>query len=367
MNRPKTLGPILAAALLAAVALVAGFYWGRSHGKAAGTTEEGAAEAGPVAAVKVAPIVMGKLEGQVSAFGSIVPAPGASQTISVAYECRVASVAIREGQVVAPGTALLTVTDSPDSLLALEQSRIDLRAAEASLQQTRSRHELKLADNGQLAQAQQAFDSAQTKVKSLEARHKDEGVVQILRASAPGVVLRIPTQVGAVVLAGSSLVELADTSKLEARLGVEPQDAARLRPGGPLNLAAVDGKNSITAQARLRTLSPAINPTTRLRDAYVALPVGHGFVLGQYVSGKLNAEAHEGLIVPYAAVLPDEGRFVLFTVRNGHARRHEVVIVLQNGDRTQVSGKDLDPAEPVVVQGNYELKDGMAVRVEQVP
>ena len=37
---------------------------------------------------------------------------------------------------------------------------------------------------------------------------------------------------------------------------------------------------------------------------------------------------------------------------------------MQGGELLLVSGEDLDAAEPVVVQGNYELEDGMAVEVE---
>lgn len=368
MNRSKWLGAALLVAFLAAAMIALGFAWGRGHGaqgKAGEPAESGAPEEGPIAPVKVATLRKGKLEGQISAFGSIVPAPGASQAMTVAYESRVISIAVSEGQVVTQGTILLTVADSPDAFLALEQARIDLKAAEITLQQAKSRHELKLADNAQLAQAEQAFDSAASKVKSLEARHM--GATQIIRALQTGVVARLPVQVGAVVPAGTPLAEVADTSRLEARLGVEPQEAARLHPGGTLTLAMMDGKGSASAQARIRTVSPAINPATRLRDAYISLPPGHPFALGQYVNGSLSAASQEGLIVPHEAVLPDEGRYVLFTLRKGHAVRHEVQVLLQGGDQIQVSGEGLDASEPVVIQGNYELQDGMAVRIEQVP
>jgi RND family efflux transporter MFP subunit len=354
----------LAASLFTVAALAAGFFWGRSHAKDSGPKEAATDKESVTASVRVVPVQKGTLESRISAFGSIVPAPGAAQTISVAYECRVASIAVSEGQLVAAGTPLLTVTDSPDAFLALQQARIDEQAAETQLQQTSKRHDLKLADNGQLALAEQVFQSAQARLKSMESRHM-EGT-QALRAKAPGVVIRIPVQVGAVLPPGSSLVELTDLQRLESRLGVEPQDAVHLRPGGFLTLSVVDGNSTATTQARIRTVSPTINPITRLMDVFVSLPRGHTFVLGQYINGKVLATEKEGLIVPYAAVLPDEGGYVLFTIRDGHAVRHQVQVLLQSGDRVQVTGQDLTSSEPVVVQGNYELQNGMAVRVEQV-
>ena len=354
---------VLMTSVLVLVALVSGFYWGRMHGRDSGGKEGPTETEHVTATVKVIAMQQGTMESRISTFGCIVPAPGASQTITVSYECRVASIEVSEGQVVVPGTLLVTVTDSPDAFLALEQARIDEKAADTQLQQARQRHALKLADNGQLAQAEQLFNSAQARLKSLEARHLGEA--QKLRAKAPGVVTRIPVQVGAVLPSGSPLAELADTRRLEARFGLEPQDAAQVRPGGALTLSAVDGKGTPTVQGHIRSVSPTINATTRLVDVFVPLPPRHLFLLGQFVNGKLLATTRQGFIVPYAAVLPDDGRNVLFTVRNGRAVRHEVEVLLQSNDRVEVAGKDLDPSEPVVIEGNYELQDGMAVLVEK--
>ncbi len=361
MTRPKFLWPILAASCCVLVALVLGFLWGRSGGK---TPESGEAESkvSVVAIVKAVPIQKGRLEGRISTFGSIVPIPGAAQSISVPYECRVLSLGVSEGQPVVAGAPLLSVVDSPDALLALDQARIDARSADIQLQQVRSRHALKLADNAQLAQAQQSYDSTQTRLKSLEARQM--GAPHVLRAMAHGVAVKVFAQVGAVVPAGSPLLELVDTARLEARLGVEPQDTARVSPGGSVDLTVVETVDKTKVQARIRTVSPAINPTTRLRDVYVSLPSGHPFVFGQFVRGSLLAVAREGFIVAYASVLPEDGKQVIYTIRKDHAVRHEIQILLQSGDQLQVSAQDLEVGELVVTQGNYELQDGMAVRVE---
>lgn len=362
MNRPKHLWPILAACLCVLTSLFLGFLWGKSNRKGTEAVEPEAKE-GVVAMVKTAAIQKGKLEGRLAVFGSIVAAPGSAQTISVPYECRVSSIAVREGQFVPAGFPLATVADSPDALLALEQARIDAISTNAQLQQAKSRHSLKLADNAQLAQAQQAFDSAQTRLKSLESRQM--GTAHSLRSVASGVVVKVAAQVGAVLPAATSILEVVDPSRLEARLGIEPQDALRACVGGSVEVIVVDGVNAAKAKATLRGISPVINPATRLRDGYVTLPAGHPFLFGQYVRGNLLAAAREGFIVPYASVLPEDGKHVLYTVRKGLAVRHEVQILSQDGDRIQIVGQDLDPSEPVVIQGNYELQDGMAVRVEE--
>jgi membrane fusion protein (multidrug efflux system) len=66
--------------------------------------------------------------------------------------------------------------------------------------------------------------------------------------------------------------------------------------------------------------------------------------------------------VPRSAVLHDGNGDYLFQVSEGVARR-VAVTVESDGDRLLgISGAGLDPALKVVVQGNYELSDGMAVR-----
>ena len=65
--------------------------------------------------------------------------------------------------------------------------------------------------------------------------------------------------------------------------------------------------------------------------------------------------------VPRQAVLSDDQGSYLFQVANRHAQRVAVQVVGEAAQSYGVTGK-LDPQLPVVVLGNYELRDGMAVR-----
>ncbi len=70
-------------------------------------------------------------------------------------------------------------------------------------------------------------------------------------------------------------------------------------------------------------------------------------------------------MVPRSAVLRDAKGAYLFQVLQGKARRVDVVAGLEQGGLLAVHaapGQRLEPAQPVVSLGNYELQDGMAVR-----
>ena len=74
---------------------------------------------------------------------------------------------------------------------------------------------------------------------------------------------------------------------------------------------------------------------------------------------------HDGvgfLVVPRSAVLPDDEKQVLFTVKNGKAVKHEVKTGITNDDFVEVLSHELHEGDLVVSLGNYELEDGMAIQ-----
>lgn len=58
---------------------------------------------------------------------------------------------------------------------------------------------------------------------------------------------------------------------------------------------------------------------------------------------------------------------MLFTIEKGRARKHVVRVGLENEKEIEILGDSLAPGTPVAILGNYELKDGMAVKVDRAP
>jgi membrane fusion protein, multidrug efflux system len=365
--KPRTLWIAAAAALVVTIACAFFAYRAGSFAGAAGAAGRAVSAPPPevTAAVAVVPIKEGILTRAVDAFGSVVPAPGALFTLSVPFDCRVDRVLVSEGQAVSKGMLLLSVSGSPDAKLALDQADAEAAAARDTLRQVQERHGLKLADDAALAQARGVADAAEARLKSLQARRLDGP--HDLSAPADGIVYRLPFSRGASVTAGTSLADVADGGALEARFGVEPSERGRFVPGSAVTLQAVDGGGAAPVAGRIRAVSTAINPATRLVDVYVALARGNGLALGAYLKGSFTAASTAGLVVPYSAVMPWESGFVLFTVKDGRAVRHAVTVTTDNGEEAAVAGAGLAAGDLAVVTGNYELEDGMAVRVETGP
>ena len=344
-----------ALALLLATALFA------CKGQAPRKTVQGS-EQGPTAMVKVAAIRAGVLAEPVTAYGSVVPAPGSLCAISLSYDARVLSVAVSEGEAVKAQERLIEVQGSPDARLALDEARLSAEAAGRAYQQVKVQNQLHLADDSALANATKDYKSALARQKSLEAR--DLFAPRWLTSSAAGVITRLGAQSGAIVPAGAPLAEVAAPAKLAVRLGIEPSAAKGLKPGAKIRLSAVDGKGANPLEAAILSVAPAVNPSTRLVDLYAALPKDPPFLLGEYVEGTITPEGVKSLVVPYEAVLPQGGGHVVFTVDQNKAARHEVTLLARTDHEVAVSGKGLSAGQMVVTAGAYELEDGMAVCTE---
>lgn len=323
--------------------------------------DSASAAAGPVADVKVSPVKEETISSVIAAYGDVVPAPGAIQVVSVPYETRVSRIMVSAGQKISQDDALLELEPSPDTLLKLEQAKNAYEISRQNLDHMKELFALKLATNAQILGARESFRQASLQLESLKNRGVDGR--KTIRAHVGGLISRIKVQEGAIVPAGNPLMEIVAQNRLEVRLGVEPGDAARLASDRRVYLSSVNEPAQKTVSGRIRKISQAVNPATRLVDVFVALPGPGRFLLGEYVTGRIQTASSFGMVVPRSAVLPENGEHVLYTVRNGRAVKHVVKIGIESGNLVEVSGGGLRPGDIAVVLGNYELKDGMAVRV----
>ena len=186
-----------------------------------------------------------------------------------------------------------------------------------------------------------------------------------IHAEVGSLISKVAVQEGAIVPAGNAMIEMVAQNRLEARLGIEPEDSDKAKLGQEVLLARVNAPDTKTIIGRLRKISRTADATTRLVQLFAELPSTSKFLLGEYVLGKVRIRSGDGLIVPRSAVLPQEDHYVLFTVKDGRAQEHSVGVELENEKEVEVTAKDLHPGEQVVILGNYELKDGMRVKVDE--
>jgi len=317
------------------------------------------------ALVKVDRIRGGTITTNINVYGKIVPAPGAIQNISVPYESRIRRIMVSTGQEVARGDLLLELEPSPNARLKFIQAENLYKSEKLRLKHVQRLFDLKLATNTQVLQVKQALEQARSNLQSL----KDRGVGgnRNIHSDVGGLVKKVYMEEGSIPSAGAPLVEIITQNRLEARLGVEPENIPKIHPHQPVLLAGVNVSATATVTGKIREISHAVNASTRLVDVFVTFPENGKFLLGEFVSGEIALASAQGMIVPRTAVLSEEGRHVLFTVRKGRAVKQVVRIGLETENEIEVMGADLQPGAAVVVSGNYELSDGMVVRTKGAP
>lgn len=327
------------------------------------STGEEAGEAKPTARVMLVPLQSGPIAKTLEAYGVIEPAPGTDQVSAAPYDCLVSAVYVEAGAPVAAGDALLQIAPSPDSQLMFEAARSALLVADKALSATQERFDLKLATSQDLTVARQAKVDAQARVSSLEARGL--GGTGVIRAIHAGIVSRMEVTRGSLVLLGAPLVSVAAAQGLEARLELEGGQRGLLARDQLVTLNSVDTPDPKPFVTRLRTVSAALNATAGTLEVRAAVPAAAPVLLGEHVRGLIEVSRHPAaLIVPRSAVLPDEGAEVLYTVKDGKAVRHEVRLGLAHAGQVEVEAEGLKAGDAVVVTGNYELSDGMAVQAD---
>jgi RND family efflux transporter MFP subunit len=355
------MGWVLILFLMAAAGGV-GFWIGHRSAGEKDADEAGGkdAEPKPVASVEVVPIRKATITDDVIAYGSITAPTSEVRVVSVPFESRVTKITVSPGQSVEKGTPLIEVVASAGTALAMEDARNALAAAQRDFQLVQQRFEQKLATTTELNTAQSALTLAQAHFKSLE--QAGVGGPRQLTADANGIVGKIDVQSGQVVPIGAPLVEVAVQNEIEAKLGVEPDDAAALKVQQPVGLRPVDNAESEPVVGKIRLIGRRVDPASRLVDVMVTLPQDSKLILESFVSGKTSRAAAEGLLVPRDAVLPsEEAAYELFTIKDGKAVKHSVKIGVENDQQVQVIADDLNEGDLVVVVGNYELENGMQV------
>jgi membrane fusion protein (multidrug efflux system) len=94
------------------------------------------------APVKVTPIRQGTVTEEITVYGTVVPAAGAVQTVSVPFESRVRRVLVTEAQRISQGDALLEIEPSAEAKLQADLARRDFESAQKAFDFMQQRFDL---------------------------------------------------------------------------------------------------------------------------------------------------------------------------------------------------------------------------------
>ncbi|NML16609.1 efflux RND transporter periplasmic adaptor subunit [Azohydromonas caseinilytica] len=332
-------------------------------------------------------------------------------------------IALREGDAVRPGDALALLTPvlpvlQDERTLREQQARVEMaqaaleragaRIARAQVGLQQARNELErseaLARQGFISPAKLdgdrlALRAAQQDLETAQqdrhvAGHEVEqaraaltavqrgpaaggGRTFVLRAPVAGRVLRVAQPSEATVAAGTPLLELGDTARLEVVAELLTTDALKAAPGSRVLIERWGGAGML--EGRVRLVEPAAFTKVsalgveeqRVRvlidltsDPAQWQALGDGYRVGV----RVITQAVDGAVqVPVGAVFPveDEGVMAVYRLDGRRARLQPVEIAARNGAQAWVRS-GLKPGQEVVIYPSSAVKDGGKVQPRKV-
>jgi membrane fusion protein, multidrug efflux system len=302
----------------------------------------------------------------VTAYGTVATSDAAIDDVSFLHGGRISKLFVQTGDQVHAGQPLIELATDPSATQSYEKAVAALDFAKRDLARTRVLLQEHLATNAQLAAAQKAVDDAATTVATEQKLGNDQ-LQQTATAPVDAFVVKILIGPGDRVQPNASLIKLARTDvKARVIVGLESGDARRVRSGMRARVKAIlDDPPPIDGE--VVAVGGSLNPTTKLIETSILLDKAVGVLAdGTSVVATINLSTHLGWVVPRESVLHDDKGDYLFQVHSGIARRVGVEIGIKTDKLTEVRG-ELDPALRVVTRGNYELRDGAAIRETPTP
>lgn len=322
-------------------------------------TQMAAADQQPSALVALAPILRGTLPHIVTVYGNVGSYSSATQTLMAPLQATITDVFVRSGEAVPQGAPLLRLTPSPTSQLAYRQAQDEIALATELAARTQTMVTGHLATEEQLLQAQKDVADARSALAALQAQGANGA--HTVKAPFAAIVTSVEAAQGAIVSEGDGLVQLAQPGAVEVEAGVVPSDAMSINAGDPVKLTPIGGGAPFEGKIVFR--GAFVDLSDGLVSVDVSVQAGQA-MLGEMFRADITAGVVHGYIVPHAAVLIDDlGDNYIVQAHNMTAKQVQVQ-VLEEANGEDVINGPVDAHAPVILAGNYQLDDGMSIRVD---
>lgn len=329
--------------------------------------------------VRVRPAVRGPIELRLEATANVE----SLDVVDVVSERAepVVAVLVEEGDRVTAGQALVRLRED-QARLALQEAVVRLAEATLATQQAERDFERnqrlweegggtpRLIAEQVLETSRQAWEAAKSaEAAASVARERAEWELERCTLHSPiaGTVTARDLSLGDMAAVGQRAFQIADLSAPRLVFHRPQRELGRLRVGQALT-ATSEALPGCTILGVLERVSPQVDAATgtvkvvaRLQPGDTALPIG---ILMRLV---LVLEQHPAaLLIPKEALLYEGGGAYVFVVRDGRARRVDVVAGFEDPWHLEAAdGTQLAEGEPLVVVGGDRLADGDPVEVAQ--
>lgn len=258
-----------------------------------------------------------------------------------------------------------------------EASRVDAEATAAEAKRVAERT-AKLRQQGSATQAAQ--DTAQAgaisaaarvavAVQTLEAARAQLALAEAqldnvrlqlarteIRSPVAGEVLERNALIGSIATAaGQPMFVIMKDGALEVRADLAEADLFKIAEGQKAELRFGQGETTVPGTVRL--VEPAIDTTTRLGRARIAVDAKSSMRSGVFVEAEIIVAEHEALAVPLTAVSTTGGVSTVMRVKNGTVEEVPVTIGIRDRGMVEIAS-GLAEGDQVVLKAGSFVRNG---------
>jgi HlyD family secretion protein len=202
------------------------------------------------------------------------------------------------------------------------------------------------------------------------------GTSQAVTVTSPasGVVTRLLQQSERTVALGTPLVEIGDTSGLEAAVEFLSQDAVKIRSGQKAEIYNWGGPAIIPAEVRVvepqgftKISALGVEEQRTLVILQFAAPPSSwaGLAPGYRVWGRVYLrECASAMVAPLGALVRDSGHWAVYRIESGQARLRTVQVGAMS-DRTAEVLSGVDSGDVLIMYPSDQVRDGLRVKPRQ--
>ena len=304
---------------------------------------------------------------------------------------------VKAGQVLAvldcsqPDAALASArTDRDATAAALADLEVQLSYAERELQRAEGLRSANVYSQEALDNARTTRDSLRSKIaltkEQTRAADAKIGVAQqdvvncTVRSPYDGIVVSKDAQRGEIVspisagggFTRTGIATVVDMNSIEIEVDVNEAYIARVRPGQKV-MATLDAYPDWQIPSTVRTVIPTADrqkATVKVRISFDQLDprilpdmgVKVAFLSDQPPADKNKTDAKA--MIPTAAVHKEDGKPVVFLVRDGKVERRAVSLGREHGSDVEVLA-GISPGETLVTKGADAIHEGQEVEIKQ--
>ncbi len=348
--------PAVAAALLGSAALVSG------------CQEESSVPKQPVrVGVEVARVA--EYAPEIVLTGEV--AARVASELSFRVSGRIVERRVEVGERVSADQALATL-DPQEQRAELDAARAGVQAAEAQLRQAESTFDRQksLIRQGYTTRreydaAEEAFRSAQGALDVARAQlgtAEDQLAQTVLRPGVAGLITARHAEAGQVVQAAQPVFTLAQDGPREAVFNVYESLLAAEPAGDTIEVALVSDPR-VTAQAKLREISPTVDPATgTVRVKFEIIDPPAAMTLGAPIVGKGRLRPKPGIILPWGALTSGQGGAAVWLLDAAtRAVSLKPIMVAAYGPGSFLVKDGIEPGQTIVTRGQQLLRPGQVV------